>query len=291
MASIDSCLDALVNIIKTVVATQDDEHFVYKGWPQPEELEADIVACRPNISVYCSDHGERVSMVGAQPFVVTTEPTTALAAAVSSAKLTGGSPTTSSSGTLTFTGTSTPGTIMIVEIGGLYVPVSPPQNATMAVVANTVANALNASTAFNALHAAVAAANVVTITKTLVGADGDSKNLGVKIGGTGEMTAVTRKQTAPVEVHVWAYDNDSRRNFADAVDDVLADTGFLLLDDGTTARLMYKGTAQTDAEIRHGVYRRILRYTVEYVRTKTVPVVSVLETLTTITAHGPGQDC
>lgn len=291
MASIDSCLDALVNIIKTAVADQEEEHFVYKGWPQPEELERDIAECRPNISVYCGEHGERLNLAGAMPFVVTTEPTTALLAAVSDVKLTGGGVATSAAGTITFTGTTTPGTIMIVEIGGLYIPVKPASNATMTVVAAAVAAALNASAAFNALYLATAATNVVTITKILVGADGNTKNLGIKIGGTGEMTAVTRKQTAPVEVHVWAYDNDSRRNFADAVDDLLADTGFLLLDDGTSARLMYKGTSQTDAEIRHGVYRRILRYTVEYVRTKTVPVVSVLETLTTITSHGPGQDC
>jgi hypothetical protein len=211
-----------------------------------------------------------------------TTPDVDLVGTCSGELLQGGSTGVAASGTITFKGTVNAGTMMIIEVGDLYVPYKPATAATMTAVALGAAAAINAHVDAGALFLATSALGVLTITTLATGEDQNTTHLGIAVGGEGTIRAVTRRQIAQVDVHVWAYDNASRELVSNLIDDGLSQVAWIADVDLSGIRLDYKATITSDAEVKHGVYHRVLRYTVEYVRTKTVTTYSVLEPLTTI---------
>lgn len=278
MASIDDCMDAMVAAVKAVTVTLD-ENAVYAGWPDPQELEKDLEQYTVHITVYSSSHGEKLEMGYLQPMQELVPPSTGLTGAVSADLII-------NTGTITLGGTLGlfDGTFTIAEIHKSFVTFKPDPKKTINQNATLLAAAITADADMIALNIdAVAVGPAVTVTvQPASSVFGRAIHLGFPIGATGKNIVGTRQQKAGVEIHVWAYDNASRKLFCNAIDDALAATHFLDLTDGSAARLMYQSSTQTDIEVRHSVYRRILRYTVEYMRTQIVPTFKVLETQSTI---------
>ena len=274
MSSIDSVLVAIVDKVKAILTTdllvdEDDPSFpvagtayVYPGHPQPEDLQKDLERQLVHVSVFCDAHGERRVPTMRKEWATLTEPDVDLTATLSGPLLQGGDVGVAASGSITFGGAVNAGAMVMFTIGSVTVPYAPVAAATMTAVAAGAAVAINA-------HAEAGA--LVTAT-----------SVGIALGGQGTVRAALRRQVAQVDIDIWAYDNDSRALFANSIDDGLAEVSVLLDASQTGIRIMYKNSVTSDIEIRHGVYRRVLRYTVEYVRTKTAATYSVLQHQTTV---------
>lgn len=287
MSTVDQVLDAARDLVTQALSglqTSPPSFYAYKGWPQPEELASDLANKVVHVSVYSDDLGERETTIGIDRAEQSKAPVVNLSAQLSAIKLQGGDAVTPAAGTITFAGTVDPGVIMLVSVNGKSASYSPATGAYLADVATGLAAAINADATLSGVVVASASAAVVTLTALTPGVDGNAITFGLKIGGTGEVTRRTRQQAARIEIHVWAYDDASRALYANTIDDAFAEAHFLMPADGIPSRLTYRSTIQTDAEIKHGVYRRVLHYTVDYSRTRVADAVQVLEGLTTVSA-------
>ena len=294
MSSIDSVLVAIVDKVKAILTTdllvdEDDPSFpvagtayVYPGHPQPEDLQKDLERQLVHVSVFCDAHGERRVPTMRKEWATLTEPDVDLTATLSGPLLQGGDVGVAASGSITFGGAVNAGAMVMFTIGSVTVPYAPVAAATMTAVAAGAAVAINAHAEAGALVTATSVGAVLTITADVTGAEQNNTVLGIALGGQGTVRAALRRQVAQVDIDIWAYDNDSRALFANSIDDGLAEVSVLLDASQTGIRIMYKNSVTSDIEIRHGVYRRVLRYTVEYVRTKTAATYSVLQHQTTV---------
>jgi hypothetical protein len=77
-----------------------------------------------------------------------------------------------------------------------------------------------------------------------------------------------KRQQRLVQITVWAPTPDLRTRVASALDVAFADIAFLAMPDGSAARLMYHDTPMTDMLEKAHLYRRDLRYFVEYATTQ-----------------------
>lgn len=255
MASIDTVLDGVVAAIATVVTGLDVEAIVYKGWPHPEELDADLAKRVCHISVYPSEAGQKTTSHGTGKSQVVREPVVDLTKVVSADEIAPGD-----SATITLGGTVNDGVFSILELAGEYVPYKPVLDMNPDQVAIGIYDAVRAWEPLDGKVTVAVTDNVVTITN-----DTDAKiNLAYKIGGTGQYGTIIRTQSGEVQVHVWAYDDQSRQVLSDAVDDHFGEETVLSFADCSGGNLSYVRMAQNDSEIRQGIYRRILFYSVEY---------------------------
>ena len=309
MAAPDDVLDAIVDAITTALNSQVSSIWtqtrpnpagltpirVYKGWPTPEELDTDIENTITNISVFWPGQGN-VTTTFTTTTVVASEPTVSLTANLSSAQLQGGNATTAASATITFSGSVTSGTITMFILNGTPTSVNgstlnpnaaaisyvPAANETLAQVATGVAAAINANSTANTQVTASASGAVVTITASSVGTAGNAITVNFQIGGTGNLIQSFRQQRETFQIHIWAPSDDDRKFFANLVDMTFAQAEFLEMATQDAGRILYKTMIQSDAESRHGIFRRVLVYTVDYPSTVLIPAVAVLDAAVTV---------
>ena len=283
MASIDDVLAGLVTVCQTAIQQAGITNpYVgpYPGWPVPTALDADIRALKTHISIFVNDN-EKLYTRWRSPYVISVDADVGLSATVSGTSLLGGqdSPITAASGTVTFLGEVTGGARMIGFIGNIPVAFTPASGIVLSSVASGFVTEINSSAA-SGIVTASASGNVVTIVANGSGASGNVIGLSLQIGGTGFVKQEQRRQRRQFTIDIWAPNNALRALFADAIDNYIATQDFIgpLTDQQDEyARIYYTRTIQTDKEMRHGIFRRILTYEIEYQTTSLLPFYQVLD--------------
>ncbi len=285
MANLDLVMDAIrVSVDAALTAENLSGYVAYKGWPNPEELAKDLAALKVNVSIAPDAHGERRLPTLARSFQLTSEPVVYLMATVSGPMLAGGGVGTPASATITLAGIVNAGLATMVNLNHVPVAYSPVLAETLEETAAGIATAINANVSLNTSFVATALGAVITIAAIVNGVQNNAVPLTFKIGGTGYLSKETGRTSAVFTVHVWAYDDESRALYANAINDALSDIDALPFSDDTYGRLVYVRTLQTDMEEKEGIYRRILFYQVEYARIRRITGTQVLEGVTQLEA-------
>lgn len=97
-----------------------------------------------------------------------------------------------------------------------------------------------------------------------------------RVAGYAPIFRELRRQRQSLKVAFWCPDGASRDAACKLVDGALAGTHFLTLPDGTAGRLRYEGSYVSDASEKSGLWRRDLRYSVEYPTTETMVAPAML---------------
>ena len=209
---------------------------IYRGWPNPTALDADLRAGKVNVTVYPAPGAGRVSTRYVQEWT-------------GSAVLP--SLTASINGTaVSFGGTVAPGQVAGVAIDGVSYAyrVRPSDNpalvaANLAVLVRADRLAQVTGSVLNLPGAGVLTARVVT--------DAPAKQ-------------ETRRQSQLFRVTCWCPTPATRDATAGAIDVAMAQQRFIALADGTEGRVVYAGTTVFDQSQDALLYRRDLLYSVEY---------------------------
>ncbi|MFO0906781.1 MAG: hypothetical protein U0835_00175 [Isosphaeraceae bacterium] len=221
---------------------------IYRGWPIPADLDADLAAGTVNISVFPIDN-ERITTRYPREWrpLPLVAPSLTLTAAGDSITV-GGTP-------------SSPLNAAAIVDGTAYIyPVQPGDTA------EAVATGL----------AALIAADTIATSDGPVVAVPGAHSLDARVGGVGATIREVRRQRRTFAITFWCPDPAVRDAIAAAVDAALADIDFLALPDGTAGRLLYERSKVSDRVEREGVYRRDLFYSVEYATTDRTDAVQIV---------------
>jgi hypothetical protein len=109
---------------------------------------------------------------------------------------------------------------------------------------------------------------------TVVGRDGTP--ITCRVGTIGTSVREVRRQKRLFQITIWAPTPDSRRKLLAAMDAALQKTAFITMPDGLDARVEYFDSPMTDGIEKSQLYRRDLRYFIEYATTETVDAATVV---------------
>ncbi|MCQ8277786.1 hypothetical protein NFI95_04925 [Acetobacteraceae bacterium KSS8] len=169
----------------------------------------------------------------------------------------------------TFTGIGGSGQIAGLDVNGVAYTVAVSDTDTpMTVAANLAA----------LIPGATASGNVVVV---------PGAQLSGQVVGSGTAVMETRRQEQGFLVSVWSSTPAARDALAAAVDSALADIDWFDLADGSVARMVYAGTAETDISENANLYRRNLVYTIEYPTLKTMTGPQMVYGIGTLGGSGP----
>jgi hypothetical protein len=229
---------------------------IFAGWPLEETLDRDLAAGTCSVSVYNRPGGSRNTTRYAPIWM----PGASTAATVT---------ITISGRIATFAGTATPGQAVGLLVDGVGYAVLATSGDGPATLAKRLASQIPGATVNGAQVFLPAGSSVVART-----------------GATTQMSRELRRQEQQIDVIVWAPTPALRSALSSVVDVTLAQTDFLPLPDGTSARLTYQMTAETDAGTAANVYRRTITSVVEYATTQTQTAMSVLFPTGTVAVQG-----
>lgn len=253
MADLSDVMSALVTLIDGVMFPNGDGSAsiigscirIFPGWPNPQQLAADLAAGTCEISVYPRPE-ERNTTRYPQQFQEQSRNTALLTLAVVNQTVT-------VAGTIPAAGNQHN---LVVFVNGVpYVYAVQPSD-----TLTTIAAAL----------AALIVVNVVGTTSSVgVIALPSSARIGVvRVGVTGTALKEIRRQERLFQIGIWADTPAHRDAIAKALDAALAALPFFALVDGSAARLIYKSSPMSDMFEKTGLYRRDLFYIVEYPTTQ-----------------------
>lgn len=97
-----------------------------------------------------------------------------------------------------------------------------------------------------------------------------------RVGSGGKLVRELRRQERMLQITVWAAKPEDRDTVAKALDFVMAKTDRITMADGVSARVIYRGSPQTDGLQKAALYRRDLHYTVEYATTETTEATQIV---------------
>lgn len=223
---------------------------VYRGWPVPAQLDADLAAGVVNVSVYPSDAESKTTRhLPRWVDLPVAPPTLAL---------------TASGNTVTVSGTAGRSNAAVAANGLTYVyPVSP------ADTPQTVAQGLAAL-----IPGATPSGAVLTVPGATVTA---------RVGGFGTSVRELKRQKKGYQITVWAGTPELRDAVAPLADAALAAVDDLPLPDGFSARLLYERSRSSDRAEKDGLYRRDLFYSAEFSTTQSATAAQVTAETQTIT--------
>lgn len=238
---------------------------IYPGWPVPEQLDADLRAATPtaHLSVWPRDEERNTTRYPAgwqQP----TAPTVTLTATISGQ-------------TVTLGGTPAAGLNAAVLANGSPFVYTVQAGDTLTSIATALASLIAASIPGTASSGAV----ITLPTSARLGA--------ARVGGSASMTRETRRQERQYQLSIWADTPAHRDTVAQLVDNALAALTFLVMPDGSAARIRYRGARQIDAQEKDWLYRRDLIYTVEYATTQTAAAKQIVTEQANLTAQDSNQ--
>lgn len=222
---------------------------VYRGWPVPRNLDADLAAGKVNVSVYPLDTEQKTTRypLDWQPLPI---PVPSLTLTASDTTITaGGTPSSPLNAVATVNGV---GYVYPVQAGD-----------TLISVATALAALINADTP------ATSSGAVITIPAAY--------RLTARVGGVGTAIREIRRQKRNFMITCWCPTPALRDAVAPAIDAVLAGIEFLTLPDGSAGRLLYERSPVSDRVEREGLYRRDLIYSVEYGTTQTQSAAQIVE--------------
>jgi hypothetical protein len=254
MADLTDVANALVSAIAAIVYPSGTGSpsiaatpiVVYQGWPNPQQLDADLATGKCHVSVYPRPE-ERITTRYAPDWKPTTlnTPTLTLTIVGQTFVLAGTVPPAGN-----------PHNVMAFANGKPYVYAT--------LVSDTLASIATALAALISVDigAASAAGAVVTLPNS-------ARLNGARVGVTGSSTREVRRQERLFQIGIWCDTPAHRDAIAQAIDSVLAFTTFLTLSDQSAGRLIYKNSLVSDLFQKDRLYRRDLMYTVEYGTTQT----------------------
>ncbi len=243
MADLSDVSNALVTLVTGVVYPNGTSQpsitgnpvLVYRGWPNMTQLKTDLQAGKAHVSIFPSTSQQRHKSTAFSDWTVATPPANTLALSVSA---------------------------QTVMVNGT---VSTPQNAVLLVDGRAYVYAVQASDTPASIAAALAALVAVDQPATAAGASITIPNaafISPRVGGIGTVQRETRRQERTFLISTWANGAAPRDLIAGKVDAVLSGIVRLTLPDQGAA-LRYKRGHQHD-DLTNGIYRRDLRYAVEY---------------------------
>lgn len=251
MADISDVEKAIVDVLVGIIYPAGTEAAsisgtdvrIFRGWPSPLGLNADLGAAVTNVSVFADPASTRETT--RYPQVWRTGPTMPPTLGVELA-----------AGVATFTGAGGAGQNAGVLVGGAgyAVPVGPSD--TPATIAAALA-AMIPGAAANGTSLSVAGQPIAA----------------ARVEGSATAWQETRRQEQALSVGLWCPDPAVRDTLAAAIDAALSEVDWLALPDSTSGRLIYKQTTVADTSENANLYRRDLVYTVEYptIVRRTVP--------------------
>ena len=207
---------------------------IYRGWPSPTGLTADLAANIINVSIFSDPKSTRDTTRYPRIWRSANLPVPTLSVELND-------------GVATFNGTGSAGLNagVLVRGNGYVVPVN--ANDTP----DTVATLLAAQ-----ITGAIASGAALSVTGTPIAA--------ARVEGSAIAWQETRRQEQAITVTLWCPDPASRDSLSSAVDSGLSQIDWLSLADGSSARLLFKGTDVTDASENADLYRRDLVFKAEY---------------------------
>lgn len=228
---------------------------IYRGWPVPANLDADLAAGLINISVFPQN---------------TETPTTRYTKDWQELPVTAPALTLTVSGTtITVGGTSSSplNAATIVNRKGYVYPVQ--SSDTLASIATGLAALINADTPATSLGA------VITVPA--------ARQIAARVGAVGTVLRETKRQKRGMQITFWCPNPTIRDAVVPVVDRALAATQFLSLPDGSGGRLIYERSTVSDRSEREGLYRRDLFYSVEYGTTDSLGAAQIVAELFNLT--------
>ena len=208
----------------------------YRGWPNADALDADILAGAANVSVL-SDPGGRNTTRYQDAWQVAAVVTPTLTASVAGL-------------TVTFGGTGGAGMVAGLLVGNGMIPVAYAYRLTASDTAASVAAAFAAK-----VVGASAIGPVLTLASGPVSAN---------IVADQSAWQETRRQEHVARVTTWAPSPGVRDAVAGAIDGALARVHWLPLPDGASGRLIYSGSVSLDQPSKASIWRRDLRYRIDF---------------------------
>jgi hypothetical protein len=133
---------------------------------------------------------------------------------------------------------------------------------------NTIASALAAVIAIGVPGTVSAGQTIVLPSGALLGA--------LRVGGTGTAVKVVKNQSRLFQIIVWAATSVQRSQIVNLIDPMLADMPRIGMPDGLYAHLSYHDSPQIDLGEKARLYRRDIRYMVDFSTTKTQGVAQVI---------------
>ncbi len=223
---------------------------VYRGWPVPGALDADLAAGRCNVSIAASQN-ESVNTTRWPDEVLLPPPLTAgLAASVSGCAV-------------TISGSAARGQVAAVIADTVSAAYRTHPGDTPASVAAALARLLSAS------RAATAAGAVLTVPGAV--------RLVARIEADQAVLRMTRRQLQTFKVTCWCPDPLTRDQVGRTIDAALSGIDFIGLADGTSGRLRAISSSASDKWEDATLYRRELVYSVDYATTiaQTLPRMAI----------------
>jgi hypothetical protein len=210
---------------------------IYRGWPTPTALNADLIAGIVNVTLFPSGSPRNTTRYPTR-WTVTSNTTPTLAALVRQ-------------NIVTFTGTPAAGQMAGIAVNGQTFVYMAQRGDTAALIAAALGAQITAAGFFvqysNAILAVPGAASLLARVEQAQSAFFEA-----------------RRQSQPFRVSCWCPNPMLRDQTASVVDSAMADTTFLTLADGTSARITLDGGATIDQMENATLYRRDLLYAADY---------------------------
>lgn len=259
MADLSDVLDALADLTASTLYPPGQNGplsaaglpvVIYPGWPAPDALKHDLAAGSAHVSLFAPDGMEKNTTRYPGDWQEMSRAAITLSGVFSG-------------NALTLAGSVTAGQVVAVLFNNQAFPYAAQAGDTLASLCTALAAQIDGATA---------SGNTLTLPDS-------ARDPLVRFGTTGTSQKEVRRQERLFQMSVWAATPQARDAIARLLDPVFSDTPRLTLADGSGARLIYHDSRQIDSVQAEGVYRRDLRYTVEYATTRS-------ETDTTITQQG-----
>ena len=242
MADISDVEKALVDAIVDIVYPNGSSENsvtaknvrIYRGWPSPTGLNADLTAGAVNVSIFSDPKTTRDT---------TRYPRVWRSKALPSPTLS----VTLNNGLATFAGVGSAGLNAGVLARGVGYVVSVAAGETPDSVATALASQITGASASGTSLSVP-----------------DAPITAARVEGSAKSWQETRRQEQAITVTLWCPDPFTRDSLSTFVDSGLSQIDWLTLSDGTSARLMFKATNVIDTAENADVYRRDLVFTVEY---------------------------
>jgi hypothetical protein len=221
---------------------------VYPGWPNAQQLDADLRAATPvcHVSIYVTPAERNTTRYSPNDWkpVATATPTLTLTQAGQTVTVAGTIPTAGNPHNLTVLANGAPYVYRVLTTDTL----------------TTIAAALAALIAVD-IAGTTSSGAVITLPTSV-------RLQAARVGVTGTALRELRRQERVVQIVVWASTEGSRSAIASTVDSSLAALAFVAMPDGSGARVRYQKSSISDAQQKDCLFRRDLMYTVEYATTQ-----------------------
>ena len=210
---------------------------IYRGWPVPAALDADLLAGIANISVMAVEGHTLNTTRWPDKWIAPTQTTPTLS-------------TTVVGQSVTFGGIAAPGQVVAVIADSAWAAWRVQPTDTPASVAAGLAGSLGKVRNATASGATLTVPGVVRLTARV---EADQPTL-----------RLSRRQQQAFQATLWCGDPATRDAVGGAIDAALSGIDFLGLADGTSGRLRYVSSSVTDKWEDAVLYRRELTYSVDY---------------------------